>query len=227
MRRSPIWQRNGVWYYTADDGRRISLRTKDRAEALRRHRAELEREPDPPPAAPAAAAPPPPPPPASIPSPPAVSPGGAGAPPPPGNGADPLLEVGADSSSSSDSGAPGSGGDGGGGMPLSREEADLAARQMAETIVGLITTLNAAMVLKRTGRLGAVKRETYDRSVTAWVPITRRWALAWEMGPWTAVVLSTFSLCKEQWTGENGAVAVDPGPAGDPGVPMHESARAQ
>jgi hypothetical protein len=222
MRRSPIWQRNGVWYYTGDDGRRISLRTKDRAAALRRHRELLEREPDPP--APAAAAPPPPPPPASLPSPPAGPSGGAGAPPP--NGADPLLEVGA-GSSSSDSGAPGGGGDEGGGMPLSQEEVNLAAREMAETIVGLVTTLNAAMVLKRTGRLGAVKRETYDRSVTAWMPITRRWALAWEMGPWTAVVLTTFSLCKEQWTGENGSVAVDTGQAAPPGVPVHESARAQ
>jgi hypothetical protein len=224
VRRSPIWQRNGVWYYTAGDGRRISLRTRDRAQALRAYRDELE-PPPPPPAAPAAAAPPPPPPPVNS-SPPAAE--GGGAPPPPANGVDPLLEVGAGTSSSSDSGAPGGGGDdGGGGMPLSEEEVAGAAREMAVALVGLVTMVNGRLALARTGRLGAVQRDTYDRSVTAWLPITRRWALAWEMGPWTAVVLTTFSLCREQWTAENGTVAVDATPAEPPGVPQHASARAQ
>jgi hypothetical protein len=204
LRRSPIWQREGVYYYTADDGRRISLRTKDRAEALRRHRQALEPPPDPP--APAAAAPPR----ATAPPPRAARAGGGGPPPPP-NGADPLLEVGA-GSSSSDSGAPGGGGDEGGGMPLSEEEVNVAAREMAKTLVDLVAGINGRIALARTGRLGFVKRETYERTITAWLPITRRWALAWELGPWTA---------------EHGTVAVDGAPAGPPGVPVHESARAQ
>jgi hypothetical protein len=215
VRRAPVWQRNGVYYYTAEDGRRISLRTKDRAEALRRYREETE--PEPPQAAPApAAAAPPPPPPSPPPPPAAAAPYPSGAPAAAGGAGragDPLLEVGVGAQGDDNPSAATS---------LSPEEVEVAAREMAVTIVQTITMLSAAIAIRRTGRVGVVQATTFNRSVDAWMWKTRQWAREWNMGPWTAIAISTFSLCREQWTGEHGAVTVDQ----DTGVPVHESARS-
>jgi hypothetical protein len=108
-------------------------------------------------------------------------------------------------------------------MPLSEEDVEIAAREMAEQMVGGIALLSAMIIVQRTGRVGAVQRRTYDRSVEAWMVKTRQWAREWQMGPWTGICLCTFAMCREQWSGEHGTVAAEP----DPGVPTHPSAQAQ
>jgi hypothetical protein len=77
---------------------------------------------------------------------------------------DPLLEVGGGDLLGRE---PHACGEGAGGLAAaSDEEVQAAAREMAQTMVGLITMPRTAIAaLKRTGRLGAVKRETYERSV--------------------------------------------------------------
>jgi hypothetical protein len=115
-------------------------------------------------------------------------------------------------------------GDGDGdGMPLSEAETEGAAREMAEQLVDGLMLLSGIIVYRQTGRVGLVRERTRDRSVDAWMCKTREWAREWRMGPWTAICLCTFAVCKEQYSGVNGAVAVEP----EPGVQPHPSAQAQ
>jgi hypothetical protein len=100
-------------------------------------------------------------------------------------------------------------------MRLSPEETEAAARELASTMVSLIGSVTAALAVRAHGVTGVVRQSTADRAVTAWLPITRRWAAEWQMGPWTAVAISTFAMAKEQWTCEAGAVAPDGRYAGD------------
>lgn len=229
MRRVPIWQRGAVYYFTAPDGRRVSLGTKDRKEALKRYREQGARaaaderpekkraarphaEPPPPPPP----VPPPPPPPDPPPPPPPSASTGAGGGPNeptiaapagdrPGGGSgqpDPLQQVGA---TAAEDPAADEGGDEA--IPLSQEEVEAAAGEMAELIVQTIASVTSAVALSRHGRVGVVRQATYQRNIDNWKVLTRRWAAEWHMGPWTAITLSTLALARQQWTCEAGVAA--------------------
>lgn len=218
--RVPIWSRHGIYYFTAADGRRVSLRTKDRALALARYKEQTargsaaqprEREP------PTATPPPPPPPPPAPPPPPPPAPAAEGPRP------DPLHQVGATAATAPPSLSPGDEGAAGGAtsVKLSPEETEVAASEMARLLVDTIGSITGALAAARHGRVGVVRRITYDRNVEAWKPITRRWAAEWQLGPWTAITLCTLAMAREQWTGEAGVASET---EAEPGVPVHPSA---
>lgn len=236
MKRVPIWQRGQVFYFTDPRGRRISLHTKDRAEALKRYRAAkgaAERPPrktpvrDPPDPAPPSPPPPAPPPPEPefVPSPAAGLHGGgaaAGRPPPPADRPDPLHAVGATAAELGDEDGEAEGDEDS--VPPSPAEIEAAAREMATTIVSVVGSITAGIAHKRHGRVGVVRAATVNRNVEVWMIITRRWAAEWRMGPWTAIALATGSMLKEQWTCEAGHVDPETGEVAEPGVRPHASA---
>lgn len=183
-RRVPIWTRKGVYYYTDPDGRRRSLKTKDRKKAidaynrLTRGEGEPEQEEpeDAPPVKPAKVVTLPPPPalPAPQPEPapePARAEGGGSVPadPPP----DPMQNVGATAAAPAPeavkpdavfppAAAP---------APV---EADI--REIAETLAGVAQLITGALCLDKGIEPAVVSQSTQEMQIRRAMPLARRLA---------------------------------------------------
>jgi len=218
-RRVPIWKRNEVYYYTNADGRRVSLRTKDRAEAIKRwnrrgkDRAPAEREPEeetmsmttrpavvqlPPPPVPA-------PPllqePEPAPSPPRVQEGPPSPQPPGDGGPDPLQNIGASAAAAQPDEVipPGAAGP----PPPTVDEAK--ARQIAEMLAGFAQLVCRLRLQSRGIDAGPVSSEMERRQVEAALPLGRRVAAMPVVNSWlteaAVFVMVSAMVAREQEAG--------------------------
>jgi len=202
-----VYRRGNVYYYQDRNGKRRSLQTRDRRQAIAK-------------AASIEGAPPPAPPRDDV-LPQTVIPDDAlGIPP------DPLLEIGAEAEeerddADDDSAGPGDdmGDDHAGALAattLSPGQEQIAA-QMATLIASVGLALTAAACRYAGREPGAVAEATFNNLVGAWSLKTREWVQDSSMGPWTLILAATVGAGLEQVTGGQ-KIEVQPDPIGGLGV---------